>query len=78
MTYRPACAPTPSERPQHPWRFSLGDDLYLFSHLVEGHTFKVVNGELHKDFPHYHLLAPDGEIWIIPQLHLMTKCRIPK
>lgn len=78
MTYRPKCAPAPGDRPTHPWRFCLGDELYLYSHLVEGATFKVVDGELNRDFPHYHLLAPDGSTWRVPQLHLLTKCRLPK
>lgn len=77
MTYQRPRAPIPGPEPAYPWRFSMGDNLYLYTHQIEEHTFKVVGGELHDGMPHYHVLAPDGHVWVMAQL-LMTSRILPK
>lgn len=72
-TLRPtAASPEPGNEPQHPWRFTLGQDVYALQH-PEQDTFKVLGGELFEGFPHLFLLSPAGVTWRIPQIHVSSK-----
>lgn len=72
-TLRPtAASPEPGDKPQYPWRFILGQDVYALQHPVKD-AFKVIGGELFMGFPHLFLLSPAGETWRIPQLHVSSQ-----
>ena len=57
----------PDLEPVHPWRFRLGQDVYIAGR-PQNTTFEVVGGLLHRGFP--HLLVRDllGSTHRIPQL----------
>jgi len=65
-------APTPGETRRYPWRFRLGDLVYVNNHPVSS-TFTVTGGELWMGFPHLHLLDELGKLWRVPQLHCSSK-----
>lgn len=74
MTFHLKCAPTPGTIRDWPWEFCLGQEVYLHNWVGEA-PFKVVGGELWMNWPHLHLLAPDGTTWRIPQIHVLTRPR---
>ena len=65
-------APVPTHHRPYPWRFSLGDTVYVLGHPSAA-SFKVVGGELWFSFPHLHLVDETGHTWRIPQLHCSSK-----
>ena len=65
-------APGPTDTRPYPWRFSLGDEVYVLGH-TNAVTFKVVGGELWMGFPHLHAVGPDGKTWRLPQLHCSSR-----
>lgn len=77
MSYRPHCVAAPTEARNFPWSYCLGEEVYVCTWLRD-ETFKVIGGELWMDWPHYHLLAPDGTVWRIPQIHVLSRRRNSK
>lgn len=65
-------APEPGLMKAHPWRFTLGQHVYLAGRLPTT-TFEVVGGCLYRSFP--HLLVTDvlGRIYRVPQLAASSK-----
>lgn len=63
--------PEPADLMQHPWRFRLGQDVYISGHPQ--YSYKVTGGELHLGFPHLHLLDSAGITWRISQLRVSSK-----
>lgn len=65
-------APAPTNQRPYPWRFSLGDIVYV---LDQPHNavFKVVGGELWVNFPHLHLEDAKGATWRVPQIRCSPK-----
>lgn len=59
-------SPEPGMKPKFPWRFALGDFVYIHGRRSSA---EIVGGELHGSFPHLYLRDPAGDIWRIPQLH---------
>lgn len=59
--------PEPDLRPQHPWRFSLGQHIHVLG--THTSTLLVTGGELWLGFPHLHAVDAHGQTWRIPQLH---------
>lgn len=65
-------APAPTHHRPYPWRFSLGEYVYVLGH-PKNDRYKVAGGELWYQFPHLHLVDPWGKLWRIPQLHCSSK-----
>ena len=65
-------ASTPTDTRPFPWRFSLGDEVYVLGHPRDS-TYKVVGGELWMGFPHLHTFGPDGKTWRFPQIHCSSR-----
>lgn len=65
-------APTPSESAKHPWRFRLGQFVYVAGQ-VYSEPYEIVGGELWLGFPHYKLRDRNGQVWRIPQLLCSSK-----
>ena len=65
-------APAPSEQRNYPWRFRLGDAVYVIDRPLD-EALVVTGGELWLGFPHLHALDNAGKIWRIPQLHCSSK-----
>lgn len=63
---------TPADHPRYPWRFSLGDNIYLLRRTQDT-TFEVIGGELHLRCPHLHVRDVLGATWRVPQLHASSK-----
>ncbi len=60
------------ERLTHPWRFRLGNSVYVRGRGFD-ETFKVVGGELWLGFPHYTLLDPAGRTWRVAQIECSSR-----
>lgn len=67
-----ALAPVPTELRPFPWRFSLGDEVYVLGRPSDS-TYKVVGGELWMGFPHLHAVGPAGKTWRFPQIHCSSR-----
>lgn len=65
-------APTPGVMAAHPWRFVLGQHVYLAG-STPTRTLEVVGGELHRGFPHLHLRDIYGHTHRVPQLAASSK-----
>lgn len=65
-------APEPTDIPAYPWRFRLGELVYVVGHPLHD-SFTVVGGELWFGWPHYKLYDRDGHTWRVPQLHCSSK-----
>jgi hypothetical protein len=65
-------APKPGLAPTHPWRFAVGQYIYLASH-PQNISFEVIGGELHLGFPHLHLRDITGSILRVSQLSASSK-----
>ena len=65
-------APLPSEVLVYPWRFCLGDYVYIRGWPSES-TYQVIGGELWCNFPHLHVSDGNNGMWRIPQLHCSSK-----
>lgn len=65
-------SPEPGTELSYPWRFRLGDRLYILGRPLTS-TYKVVGGELWLGFPHVHVATEDGKTLRVPQLHCSSK-----
>lgn len=72
MSSRQRLAPTPIHKPTFPWRFSLGDFVYVWKR-PSTETVEVIGGELWCNFPHLLVRDAAGDTWRIPQLHCSSK-----
>lgn len=68
----PGLAPEPGQRPVFPWRFYMGQEVYLSTQITT-EPLKVVGGEIWMNFPHLHVLDAAGAVWRVPQLQVMSK-----
>jgi len=59
---------------QHPWRYRIGQYVHVWG-FSQDLSFRIIGGELLGEYrwPHYHLEAPDGDKWTVPQMHLSSK-----
>ena len=64
--------PEPGHDRKYPWRFCLGDEVYIWRHNQE-FTYRVVGGELWLGCPHLHCEDVLGQKWRIPQIHASSK-----
>lgn len=67
----------PGSLTHFPWRFTLGQDVYIFDQLPT-QSVRVVGGELFMGWPHLHVEDAQGHTWRIPQIHAMSKPLTPK
>ena len=71
------CADKPREdTPVHPWRYMIGDHVYVRDLKGErefDEIYYVEGGELFMGCPHYVLSNKYGEYYRVPQIHLMRK-----
>lgn len=65
-------APNPGAMQAHPWRFTLGQMVYLTGRPPT-FTFEVVGGFLHNGFPHLLLNDAVGNRLQVPQLCAISK-----
>jgi hypothetical protein len=65
-------APHPGVMSTHPWRFTLGQHVYLAGRPPT-FTYQVTGGELHLGFPHLHLSDALGHTYRVPQLCVSSK-----
>lgn len=65
-------APSPIHKPTYPWRFCLGDYVYVLDRASSS-TYEVIGGELWCNFPHLHVRDTSGDVWRVPQLHCSSK-----
>lgn len=65
-------APAPSSLTQYPWRYRVGENVFV-KYMSLHDTFTVVGGELLKGWPHYILFDCNGQTWRIPQMHCASK-----
>lgn len=56
----------------HPWRFTLGQHVYLAGRSPIS-TYEVIGGELHKGFPHLYVADALGHTYLVPQLYASGK-----
>lgn len=64
--------PEPGLMQAHPWRFTLGQSVYLAGRR-QTMSYEVVGGELHRGFPHLHVRDIAGPILRVPQLCASSK-----
>jgi len=65
-------APHPGTMQAHPWRFTVGQKVYL-SGRPPTHTYEVTGGFLYNRFPHLLLLDSTGHQLQVPQLCATSK-----
>lgn len=65
-------APTPIHTPTFPWRFALGDFVYV-KKSSPTETVEIVGGELWANMPHLKVRDAYGAVWQVPQLHCSSK-----
>jgi len=65
-------APEPGDLRTYPWRFQLGELVYIKGWPTD-EVLTVIGGELWLGFPHLRLYHRDGTTWRIPQLHCSSK-----
>lgn len=64
--------PEANSRLTHPWRFRLGDVVYVRGRALDS-TYKIVGGELWMGCPHLTLLDLDGKAWRVAQIECSSK-----
>jgi hypothetical protein len=64
--------PEAADRLTPPWRFRLGDNIYVRGRGFD-ETFKVVGGELWLGFPHLTLVDPAGRTWRVAQIECSSR-----
>lgn len=65
-------APHPSDTKQYPWRFRVGDDVYVWKQRDE-FSLRVVGGELYYGCPHLFLQDHEDQLWRVPQIQVTSK-----
>ena len=65
-------APEPTNLTQYPWRFRIGEKVFVKYKPLHD-TFTIVGGELSRGWPHYHLFDCNGKTWRVPQAHCAAK-----
>lgn len=64
--------PQAHERLNYPWRFRLGDHVYIRGRGLS-ETFVVVAGELWLSCPHLTVVDADGRAWRVAQIECSAK-----
>jgi hypothetical protein len=67
-----ALLPEANDRLIPPWRFRLGDVVYVRGRSQDS-TFKIIGGELWMGCPHLTVLDLDGKAWRVAQIECSSK-----
>lgn len=67
-----ASVPEANERLTYPWRFHLGDLVYVRGRAMDA-TYRVIGGELWLGCPHLNVLDLNGQAWRVAQIECSSR-----